>query len=198
MKLKHTVTLLIAINSYQLIFADQLILNNLEPSSLITVTARSQTKEQNEAHKKFCEERGSVDVTNKANIQKTSGAKDVIMCIHSNDSELGIKNLLDQNTGVGVWLQAVAPNGNVGRGVYGITGMAYYKGANAGSILELAVGVPQDNCSVIGSCAVQGSDGFGSLYVSCSYPSGINPTQSYTRAVLQGSSDTAYGTIYHN
>lgn len=203
MKIKHiknTMAVLIVTSSMPAL-ANNFFNKDFSIDTSMVLKSGSRTKEQNEIHKKFCEMENSKDITDQIDIKVTNSVTDAIMCLSSNKndskSNKSAGNLnIDSNLGVSV--SAEAPSGNVGKGSYWIRGAVHYNDGQAGSTLFMEVGVKQDNCIASGSAAIQMPNGFGTMFATCSYPSGINPTTSHMYGSLQGVSNISYGTIYHN
>lgn len=196
--IKNIIAVLIATNSIP-VLANDVLNKDFNIDTSIILKAGSRTKEQNEVHKKFCEMEGSIDITNQIDIKVTSGVSDAIMCLTSETHKYNKSTgSLNNNANLGVRVSTEAPSGHVGNGGYWIRGIVYYDDGQVGSNVFMEVGVKQDNCVASGSAAIQRSNGFGTMFATCSYPSGINPTISYMYGSLQGVSNISYGTIYHD
>ncbi len=192
MKKEFTITLC-ALSG--LTFADINIIekNLVYKDEMLTLKAGSRSLKENEFHKMICQKDGAIDITDTVDIKVGKGVLDVVMCMSKNkmpDSIGSLSNIEVAN------LTAYAPSGHTGGGPYWAKGTVSYSNAKVGAGLAMDLGIPADNCRSFGGAGVLTPNGYSYIEVTCSYPSGINPRQSYMEAYLDGGHSIAYGTIY--
>lgn len=158
------------------------------------IKAGSHTTEENERHRKICQQQGAVDVTDLADIQLASNTTDAVICSLPYPITLGA-TVLPLDSFNASSLSTTAPNGTINFGPYLIRGYAYFSNARIGSSLFLGTGVLADHCGSAGAIAVNVPTGSSYIKASCSYPSSRGSRQSYTEAKLEGLYNKSYGTI---
>lgn len=153
------------------------IANNVENFSmytdkLITIKAGSRSTQENESHRKICESKDAVDVTDITDIQVGYGVSDVVMCMSPHQiNHVPTAGSLS-NPIPNASLVTYAPSGRVGTGAYWITGTVAYYNATLYHTVGMSVGVNADHCGATGYAPTNVVNGTGSIQVSCSYPSG--------------------------
>ena len=166
--------------------------NEIELTKVIK--AGSHTIEENERHRKICQQQGGIDVTDLSDIQLASNTTDAVICSFPPSINFGATALpLDESNASS--LSAEAPNGVFNFAPYLIRGYSYFSDARVGSALFIGTGVPADRCGVAAAVAVTKPLGSSYLQASCSYPSSRGAHQSYTEAKLEGLYNKSYGTI---
>ena len=181
----------------------------INPTNLITIKAKSRSKEENANHQLYCSDLGGVDVTDDNAVQISKDTVDAIFCKVVDDAkfnEYAINMKMERNKIVddklvmvsildpipnGTW-QAFAPSGTVS-GTYYATSAGVFNDLNGEIYVDISI--PSDRCGASNQGSVSGSARMTATTICTSWSGGQQP--SYGRACFNNSCVQDRGWITH-